>query len=86
MYKIAVAASAFFILAEPSLAFVQSPRADNSAFEPPAATKSQHSFVPNGMVDPYQTGSTGNAGAGSTSKCLGVSPREYDPLSPDCRN
>lgn len=89
MYKIAVAASAFFILTAPSLAaesnFVRSLRADNG-FEPPAALKGQHSFESKEMVGPLQTGSIGNAGDVPSSKCVGVSPREHDPLSPDCRN
>lgn len=90
MYKIIVAMSALFMLTAPSLAiesnFVHSLRADNGDFEPPGAVKSQHSFVSKTLVDPSQTGSNGNAGAVSTSKCLGVSPRAYDPVSPDCRN
>ncbi|PWJ95017.1 hypothetical protein C8D77_1011705 [Mesorhizobium loti] len=63
---------------------VHSLRADNGDFDTwgdPAT-----SFVAKAMVDPVQAGTIGNAGAESTSKCLGVSPRLYDPVSPNCRN
>lgn len=90
MYKIMMATSALFIMTAPSLAidstFVHSLRADNGDFEAPNAFDSGHSFVPKALVDPAQTGSSGNISAISTSKCVGVSPREYDPVSPDCRN
>jgi hypothetical protein len=90
MYKIIVATAALFVLTAPSLAsegnFVRSLRADNGDFYSPDALKSGHSFVPKAMLDPIQTGSNGNAGAASTSNCLGVSPHEYDLLGPDCRN
>ncbi len=88
-----VVTSAFFALAAPSLALaedapnpfahVHSLRADNGDFDTWGAgtAKSQTSF---GLVDPVQTASGG--GAISTAKCLGVSPRIYDPVSPDCRN
>ncbi|MCZ8548593.1 hypothetical protein OOJ09_30905 [Mesorhizobium qingshengii] len=94
-----VATSALFVLTAPSLAGeadthtpfvgVHSLRADNGDFDSwgadpgTGAVKSRHSF---GLVDPIQTGSDGGIGAVSTSKCLGVSPRAYDPVSPNCRN
>jgi hypothetical protein len=92
---IIVAASAFFALTAPSLALeaesptpfagVHSLRADNGDFDTwgAGAVKSRRSF---GIVDPIQTGSNGSGGAVSTTKCLGVSPRMYDPVSPNCRN
>jgi hypothetical protein len=90
MYKIILATSALFIMTAPSLAidstFVHSLRADNGDFEAPGAFEGSHSFVPKAMGDPVQVGSSGNVGAVSTSKCVGVSPHEYDPLGPDCRN
>lgn len=90
-----IVASAFFALTAPSLALaadspnpfanVHSLRADNGDFDTWGAgpVKSQHSF---GMVDPVQIGSGASVGAINTSKCLGVSPRMYDPVSPNCRN
>ena len=90
MYKFMIATFALFILTVPSLAiesdFVHSLRADNGDFEPPHVFTSHLSSVPNALVDPVQTESAGTAGAVSTSKCMGVSPRMYDPLGPDCRN
>lgn len=90
-----VATSALFILTAPSFALeagsptpfvgVKSLRADNGDFDSWGAgvVKSRRSF---GLVDTIQTGSNGSTGAVSMSKCLGVSPRQYDPISPDCRN
>jgi hypothetical protein len=90
MYKIILATSALFIMTAPSLAtdstFVHSLRADNGDFDAPGAFESRHSFDPKAIVDPVQTGSNGNVGADSTSKCLGVSPTVNDPVSPHCRN
>jgi hypothetical protein len=92
MYKIIVATAALFAFTAPSLAIegnsVHSLRADNVDFYSysQGALKSGHSFAPKAMVDPIQTGSNGNAGAASTSNCLGVSPHEYDPFGRDCRN
>lgn len=91
MYKLMLAVSALFLLTAPSLAidstFVRSPRAaDTGDFESQGALNSGHSFAPKAMVDTTQTGSAGDVGAVPTSKCLGVSPRVYDPVSPDCRN
>jgi hypothetical protein len=94
-YQLIVATSALFILTAPSLALaadspnpfahVHSLRADNGDFDTWGAgtVESRTSF---GLVDPVQTGSGGSIGAINTSKCLGISPRMYDPLSPDCRN
>ncbi|RAZ91838.1 hypothetical protein DPM33_04995 [Mesorhizobium hawassense] len=82
-----IAASAFVALTAPSLALagVHSLRADNGDFDTwgADAVKTPQSF---GLVDAIQTGSNGSTGTVSTSKCLGVSPRMYDPVSPDCRN
>jgi hypothetical protein len=90
-----IVASAFFALTAPSLALaenspnpfanVHSLRADNGDFDTWGAgtVNSRTSF---GLVDPVQTGSGGSIGAINTSKCLGISPRMYDPVSPDCRN
>lgn len=65
---------------------VHSLRADNGDFDTWGEPTTRDSFVAKGMVDPAQAGAIGNAGAESTSKCLGVSPRMYDPVSPNCRN
>jgi hypothetical protein len=83
MYKIILAMSALFIMTAPSLAidstFVHSLRADNGDFEAPDASDTA-------AVHAIELGNNGNVGAVLTSKCKGVSPREYDPISPDCRN
>ena len=92
MYKIITAASAFFILTAPSFAidstFVHSLRADNGDFEAPGQSKGQSSLASEEEESVYgfQTGSIGSAGGASNSNCMGISPRQYDPLSPDCRN
>ncbi|UVK51406.1 hypothetical protein DBIPINDM_004670 [Mesorhizobium sp. AR02] len=72
----------------PAMPFVgvHSLRADNGDFDTWGGLDSQRSFAPKGMVDPIQTGSSDSTGGVSTSKCLGVSPRIYDPVSPNCRN
>jgi hypothetical protein len=65
---------------------VHSLRADNGDFDTWGDPTNRDSFVAKGMVDPVQVGTIGNADAESTSNCLGVSPRIYDPVSPNCRN
>lgn len=96
---IIVATSALFVLTAPSSAVeagapkpfvgVHSLRADNGDFDSWGAdagtVKSQRSFG-FGLVDPLQAGSNDSIGGVPTSKCLGVSPRAYDPVSPNCRN
>jgi hypothetical protein len=88
--QITVAAAALFVLTTPSLAiestFVQSLRADNGDFEPAGMFKSQQSLASGEAVYDFQTGSIGISGGASNSKCIWASPREYDPLGPDCRN
>ncbi|TPK45091.1 MULTISPECIES: hypothetical protein [unclassified Mesorhizobium] len=90
MYKVITAASAFFILTVPSFAidstFVHSLRADNGDFEAPGDLKGQHSLASEEAVYGFPTGSIGLPGGASNSKCMGVSPHQYDPVSPDCRN
>ncbi|RUX69952.1 hypothetical protein EN925_05650 [Mesorhizobium sp. M7A.F.Ca.US.006.04.2.1] len=89
MYKLVMTASAFLVFTTPSFAidstFVHSLRADNGDFETPGEFKGQHSMASEEAYG-FQTGSIGIAGGASNSKCIGVSPREYDPLGPDCRN
>ncbi|QKC71672.1 MULTISPECIES: hypothetical protein [Mesorhizobium] len=93
MYKIITAASALLMLTAPSFAidstFVHSLRADNGDFEAPGEVKGQHPLASEEAVYGFQTGSTGSiglAGGVSNSSCMGVSPHQYDPVGPNCRN
>ncbi|BCG79392.1 hypothetical protein [Mesorhizobium sp. 113-3-3] len=91
MYKIIAAASAFIMLTAPAFAidstFVHSLRADNGDFEDPGQFKGQHaSGSERVVVYGFQTGSIGSGDGTSNPRCMGVSPHQYDPVSPDCRN
>lgn len=65
---------------------VHSLRADNGDFDTWGDSALRDSFVAKGMVDPFHVGTIGNTSAEPTSKCLGVSPRMYDPVGTNCRN
>lgn len=90
MYKIITVASALLMLAAPAFAidstFVHSLRADNGDFEGPGQVKGQLPLASGEAVYGFQTGSIGLAGGVSNSNCMGVSPHQYDPVSPNCRN
>ena len=90
MYKIIGTASILLALTAPSFAidstFVHSLRADNGDFEAPGQVAGQPSLATGGAAHALQIGSMELGGGTATAKCTGVSPRQYDPVSPDCRN